>query len=267
MNTDMETWTEPSSDIEIWRQPSPGSETLKLSWGLWPLDSWPLIWPMAPNSACGPAPEPWYKWKLNMNLWVQFSSGAQSCPTLCDPTDCSTPGFPVRYQLPEVAQTHIHWVGDATQPSHPLSSPSPPALSLSQHQGRFQWVSSSHQVVKVLEFQLQHLSFQWTFRTDFLYDWLVWSPCNPRDSQESYPTPHELRMNLNSAQSWKNPDPTPNSIINFELTLDLWPEPLTVGSWVKHQRQLSQRDPDPMAFGLSHDLWPPPLSWTTSPLC
>ena len=84
--------------------------------------------------------------------------------------DCSMPGFPVHHQLPELAQTHIHWVGDTIQPSHPLSSPFPPAFNLSQHQGLFQWVSSSHQVVKVLEFQ--HQSFQWIFRTDFLYDWL-----------------------------------------------------------------------------------------------
>ena len=82
--------------------------------------------------------------------WVpQFSSVAQSCPTLCDPVDCTTPGFPVHHQLPELAQTHVHWVGDAIQPSHPLSSPSP-AFNLSQHQGLFQWVSSLHQVAKVL---------------------------------------------------------------------------------------------------------------------
>ena len=99
---------------------------------------------------------------------VQFSSDAQSCPTLCDPVDCSTPGFPVYHQLPELAQTHVHRVSDAIQPSHPLLSPSPPAFNLSQHQGLFLWVSSSHQVAKVLEFQLQHQSFQWTFRTDFL---------------------------------------------------------------------------------------------------
>ena len=98
----------------------------------------------------------------------QFSSVAQSCRTLCNPMDCSTPGLPVLYYLPKFAQTHVHWVSDAIQPSHPLSSPSPPAFSLSQHQGLFQWVSSSHQVAKVLEFQLQHLSFQWIFRTDFL---------------------------------------------------------------------------------------------------
>ena len=98
---------------------------------------------------------------------VQFNSVAQSCPTLCDPMNCSTPGLPVPHQLPEFTQTHVHRVGDAIQPSHPLTSPSP-AFSLSHHQGLFQWVSSSHQVAKVLEFQLPHQSFQWIFRTDFL---------------------------------------------------------------------------------------------------
>ena len=101
-------------------------------------------------------------------LWRQFSSVTQSCPTLCNPMDCSTPGLPVHHQLPEFTQTHVHWVGDAIQPFHPLSSPSPPAFNLSQHQGLFKWVSSLHQVAKVLEFQLQHQSFQWIFRTDFL---------------------------------------------------------------------------------------------------
>ena len=99
---------------------------------------------------------------------VQFSSVTQSCPTLCDPMNCSTPGLPVHHQHSEPTQTHVHWVSDAIQPSHPLSSPSPPALNLSQHQGLFKWVSSSHQVTKVLEFQLQHQSFQWTPRTDLL---------------------------------------------------------------------------------------------------
>ena len=105
------------------------------------------------------------------------------------------PGFPVHHQLTQLTQTHVHQVGDAIQPSHPLSSPSPPAFNLSQHQGLFQWVSSSHQVAKVLEFQLQHWSFQWIFRTDFLEDWLVWSPCSPRDSQESSPTPQLNSIN------------------------------------------------------------------------
>ena len=87
--------------------------------------------------------------------WYQFSSVAQLCPTLCDPMDCSTPGLRVHHQLPEPAQTHVHRVGDAIQPSHPLSSPSPPAFSLSQHRGLFQGVISSRQVAKVLELQLQ----------------------------------------------------------------------------------------------------------------
>ena len=80
--------------------------------------------------------------------------------------DCSTPGFPVHQKLPEFTQTHVHWVGDAIQPSHPLSSPPPPAPNPSQHQGFFQWVNSSHEVAKVLEFQPQYQSFQWTTRTD-----------------------------------------------------------------------------------------------------
>ena len=85
-------------------------------------------------------------------LTVQFSLIAQSCPTLSDPMDCSTPGLPVHHQLPKFTQTHVHCAGDAIMPSHPLSSPSPPALNLSQHQGLFKWVSSSHEVAKVLEF-------------------------------------------------------------------------------------------------------------------
>ena len=94
-------------------------------------------------------------------LPVQFSSVTQLCLTLCDSDlDCSMPGFPVHHQLPELAETHVHRVGDAIQPSHPLLSSSPPAPSPSQHQGLFQGVSSSHQVAKVLEFQLEHQSFQ-----------------------------------------------------------------------------------------------------------
>ena len=97
---------------------------------------------------------------------VQFTSVAQSCPTLCDPMNRNTPGLPVHQQLPEFTQTHVHWVSDAIQPSHPLSSPSPPAPNPSQHQGLFKWISSSHQVARGLEFQLQPQSFQWTPRTD-----------------------------------------------------------------------------------------------------
>ena len=89
-------------------------------------------------------------------LLVQFHSVAQSCPTLCDPMNHSTPGLSVHHQLPEFTQTHVHRVSDAIQPSHPLSSPSPPAPNPSQHQSLFQWVNSSHEVAKLLEFQLQH---------------------------------------------------------------------------------------------------------------
>ena len=128
-------------------------------------------------------------------IFYQFSSVAQSCLTLCDPMDCIMPGFLLHHQLLELAQTHVYWVGDTIQPSHPLSSPSLPAFSLSQHQGLFQWVSSSHQVAKVLELQLQHQSFQWRIRVDFLLDWLVGSPCSPRDSQESSPTPQFKSIN------------------------------------------------------------------------
>ena len=132
---------------------------------------------------------------MQQGVWIawsslQFSSVAQSCPTLCNPINCSMPGLPVHHQLPEFTQTRAHWSGDAIQPSYPLSSPSPRALNLSQHQGLFQWVSSLHQVAKGLQFQLQHQSFQWTPRTNLLYDGLVGSPCSsPRDSQESSPTP------------------------------------------------------------------------------
>ena len=96
---------------------------------------------------------------------VQFSSVVQSCPTLCNPVNRSTPGLPVHHQLPEFTQTHVRWVGDAIQPSPPLSSPFPPAANPSQHQGLFQWVNSSHKVAKVLELQVQHQSFQWIPRT------------------------------------------------------------------------------------------------------
>ena len=115
----------------------------------------------------------WLLWSgcegLSWNLAevsIQFSSVTQLCLTLHHPMDHSMPGLPVHHQLLEFTQIHVHWVSDAIQPSHPLSSPCPPALNLSRHQGLFQWVSSSHQVAKVLEFQLQHQSFQWSLRTD-----------------------------------------------------------------------------------------------------
>ena len=118
----------------------------------------------------------------------EIRSVAQLCPTLCDPMNCSTPDIPAHHQLPEFTETHIHWVSDAIQPSHPLSSPSPLAPNPSQHQSLFQWVNSSHEVAKVLEFQLEHHSFQRNPRADLLQNGLVGSPCSPRDSQESSPT-------------------------------------------------------------------------------
>ena len=132
----------------------------------------------------------WLLWKFwthtdclvlrRLSLWSHclretgkyFSSATQSCPTLCDPMNHSTPGPSVHHKLPEFTKTHIHWVGDAIQSSHPLSSPSP-APSPSQHQGLFQWVNSSHDMAKVLEFQLQHHSFQRNSRADLLQNGLV----------------------------------------------------------------------------------------------
>ena len=139
---------------------------------------------------------------------VQFSSVAQSCPTLCDPMNCSMPGLPVHHQLPEFTQTHVHRVGDTIQPSHPLSSPSPPAPNPSQHQGLFQWVNSSHEVAKLLKFQLYHQSFQWTPRTDLLYNGLVGYPCCPRDSQESSPTPQFKSINSSALSFLYSPTGT-----------------------------------------------------------
>ena len=105
-------------------------------------------------------------------LYYTVSSIAQSCLTFCDFMDCSTPGLPVHYQLLELTQTHVHWVSDAIQPSHPLLAPSPPAFKPSQNQGLFKWLSSSHQVAKVLELQLHHQSFQWIFKLiSFRTDW------------------------------------------------------------------------------------------------
>ena len=109
-------------------------------------------------------------------LYTCFS--VKSCLTLYDPTGCSMLGFSVLDYLPEFAQTHVHWVDNAIQQFHPLSPPFLSALNLSQHQDLFQWVSSLHQVAKVLELQLQHQSFQWIFRVDFLWDRLVSFPCN-----------------------------------------------------------------------------------------
>ena len=110
----------------------------------------------------------------SFTYYNQFSSVTQSCLTLCDSIDFSTPGFPIHHQLPKLTQTHVHRVSDGIQLSHPLSSPSPSAFDLSQHQGLFQRDSSSYQVAKVLELQLQYQSFQWIFRTDLHLGWTGW---------------------------------------------------------------------------------------------
>ena len=137
--------------------------------------------------------------RMDWEFEVQFSSvQLLSRGQLCVSMNRSTPGLPIHHQLPEFTHTHIHRVGDAIQPSHPLSSPSPLAPNPSQHQSLFQWVNSSHEVAKVLEFQLQHHSFQWMMegpRTDLLQIGLVGSPCSPRDSQESSPTPQFKSIN------------------------------------------------------------------------
>ena len=160
-----------------------------------------------------------YKWEpvcydISLtHMQFQFSSVAQSCPTLCNPMNRSTPGLPVHHKLPEFTQTHAHRVSDAIQPSHPLLSPSPPALNPSQHQGLFQWVNSSHEVAKVLEFQPQHQSFQWTSKTDLLQHGLVGSSCSPRDSQESSPTAQFMQFKFNliqESQKWDLRKRTPS---------------------------------------------------------
>ena len=145
-------------------------------------------------------------------------SVTQLCLPLCNPTDCSTPGFPVLHYLQEFAQNHVHWVSNAIQPSHPLSLPSPPAFNLFQYQDLFLWAGSSHQWVKVLEFQ--HQSFQWIFRVDFLQDWLVWSPCCPRDSQESSPAPQF--GSINSLALSLLYGPTLISVHGKTIALTIW---------------------------------------------
>ena len=127
--------------------------------------------------------------------WWCSCSVTKTGPTLCNLTNCSMSGFSVLHHLLELAQIHVHWVSDAIQRSHPLLLPSSLAFNLSQHQGLFQWVSSSHQVAKLLELKLQHHSFRWIFRVYFLYNWLVGSPCSPKDSQESSPAPQFESIN------------------------------------------------------------------------
>ena len=153
-----------------------------------------IQWTEATQSICI-VYDAWYDYDNELGISsVHFSSVAQSCPTLCSPMNHSTAGLPVHCQPLEFTQTHLHQVSDAIQPCHPLSSPSPPALNLSQYLVLLQWVGSPHQVAKVLEVQPQYQSFQWTFRTD-LKDGLFWSLCSPRDLQESSPTPQFKSIN------------------------------------------------------------------------
>ena len=135
--------------------------------------------------------------------------------------NCSTPGFPVLHHLLEFAQTHVPWVGDAIQPSHPLSSPSP-AFNLSKNQGLFQWVSPSHQVAKVLELHLQYQSFQWIFGVDFYQDWLVCSPCSPRDTQESSPTTQFKNISSSALSLPFGPPLTSVHDYGKTITLTIW---------------------------------------------
>ena len=148
----------PGSRPSSWEQSLPEASTLDFPKQEW--NRWVVPWGVGGQVIQG---------TLVLHVLVktiQFSLVAQSCPTLCDSMNCSMPDLPVHHQLPELTQTHVHQVGDAIKPSHPLSSPSP-TFNFSQHQGLFQWVSS-HQVAKVLELQLQHQFFQWIFWTDLL---------------------------------------------------------------------------------------------------
>ena len=140
-----------------------------------------------------------------------------------------TPGLPVHHQFPEFTQTHIHRVIDAIQPSHPLSSPFPPAPNPSQHQSPFQWVNFSHKVAKVLKFQLQHHSFQRTPRADLLLNGLIGSPSSPRDSQESSPTPQfksiNSCLNLHNPMDWSPSDSSVHGISQTGILELSFPSP------------------------------------------
>ena len=172
----------------VWKPKNTVVSSLSLLQGIFPtqkLNQGLLLWK-------------WILYKLSTRRMVRFSSVTQLCPTLCDPMNRSTPGLPAHHKLPEFTQTHAHRVSDAIQPSHPVSSPSPPAPNPSQNQGLFQQLNSLHKVAKVLEFQLQHQSFQWTPRTYLHQDGLVGSPWSPRDSQESSPTPEFKSINFSA---------------------------------------------------------------------
>ena len=136
---------------------------------------------------------------------MNFSSVAQSCLTLWDPKNRRTPGLPVHHQHPKFTHTYVPRVGDAIQPSHLLLSPSPPVPNPSQHHSLLQWVNSLHEVATVLQFQLQHHSFQRNPRADLLQIGLVGSPCSPRDSQESSPTTQFKSINSSALSFLHSP--------------------------------------------------------------
>ena len=135
---------------------------------------------------------------------VQFSSVAQLWLTLCDPLDCSMPSLPVYHQLRQFTQTHVHWVDDAIQPSHPLSSSSPPTFNLSKHQGLFKWVSVSYLVAKSIGVSASALVLPVNIQNWF-HEGLVWSPCCPRKSQESPPRPQFKSINSSVLRFLYNP--------------------------------------------------------------
>ena len=137
--------------------------------------------------------------------------------------DCSMPGLPVHHQLPEFTQTHVHWVGDAIQPFHPLSSPSPPAFNLAQHQGLFQWVSSSHQVAKV-GVSVSTSVLPTNLQDWFPVGWTGWISCGPRDSQESAPTPQFKSINSLALSLFYGPTLTSDYLNNhsFDYTDLCW---------------------------------------------
>ena len=143
--------------ITVWQ-----NSVVQLQAGLFAITSYRMVSPKGGAALARSELEP-----LDSKYRPAFCSATKSCLTLCNPMDFSTAGSPVLHHLPEFAQTHVHRVGDAIQLSHLLSPPSPPALSISQHQGLFQWVESSCQVAKVLELLIYHQSFQWIFRVDF----------------------------------------------------------------------------------------------------
>ena len=138
---------------------------------------------------------------------VQFSHSVMSDSLW--PHESQHSSLPVYHHLPEFTQTHVYQVSDAIQPSHSLSSPSPPAINPSQHHSLFQWVNSSHEVAKVLEFQLQHHSLQRNPRADLLQNGLVRCPCSPRNCQESSPTPQFKSINSSALNLLHSPTLTP----------------------------------------------------------